>query len=85
MLPKLDFDAALKQYINSFIGDDGTIYSKAADYGFMIPATGDCKQLVLSILYKLKPVYESSDVDMNIRQNIIELWNTLIKQSTYNK
>lgn len=85
MFPNLNFNIVLDKYINSFINKDGNINNNdLAKHGF-INNNNNCEQFILSILYKLEPVYYSANVDSNVKSSILTLWNQFIKRDDYRK
>lgn len=78
MFPQINFDIALDKFIQNSINN-----KEKNEKGFIDDK--DCETFVLSILYKLEPIYKSINVDRDIKENILVLWNQLIKKEDYNK
>ena len=77
MLPKLNFNKALDKLINSYVKDDKCINTKLANKGFVIDIM-NCNQFVLSILYKLKSIYDNENTKEDIKNNILTLYHKLV-------
>lgn len=85
MFPKLNFNIVLDKYIKTYVTKDNQInINNLKKHGF-IDSDNDCVQFVLSILYKLEPVYNSINVSRDVKSSILTLWNQLIKESDYHK
>lgn len=72
MLEIINFENLLNTYIDKVINNKLLL-----ENGFNLDKNNSCQELILSILYRLEPVYSSPNIDCKIKETILSLYEQL--------